>query len=174
MLKPLSILLWGEISAASNQSGICEEANHVFAMSLNVDIRSIVRYMTELVENGHIVRLEENGKRKIKVLFKALPVPDSSTYTQVEELTFEKIRDFAEKLLSTWEHRMVVTITDRQRYYPEIKRALKEFSEDEILKAVEKRIEYVREWSLIDSEASNQGKDINLVLSNILPWLKSK
>ncbi len=118
--------------------------------------------------------MEENGKRKIKVLFKSLPIPDNSKLVVIEEVTFEDIKPFAEKLLSTWGDRMDITITERERYYPEIKRALKEFTEQEILTAIEKRINFIREWSLVDPESAEQGKDISLVLSNILLWLKSK
>jgi len=144
------MLLWGEIAGASDQYGVCTEDNGHFARLLNVDPRTIVRCMTQLVENGHIVRLDENGKRRIQVIFKVLPVPEKAGLTVVEEVTFEDIKDFANKLFSTWEAKLEVTINNKESLMPAVKRLVKMFSEEEIMQAALNKIDYARkvefEW----------------------------
>lgn len=168
MLSDKAKLLWGEIAGSADQYGVCTEDNKHFATLLDVDPRHIVRIITQLVENGHILRLDDNGKRKLQVIFKTLQPLEPVKV--VEEITFEDIKGLAEKLLSTWENKLGVTITAKESYYPRIKQLSKMFTDDELYTAMLNRVAFIRATGFIDDLSSI---DLFLNQEGILKWLKS-
>jgi len=109
-LSDKSKLLWGVISAATNVYGICEEDNNYFASALNVDTRTILRCFTQLIDNGHIVRIVDKGKRKIKVVFKSLSFDAEEAPTIPEPIDQENFLKFCTNLFSFWETRLTGSV----------------------------------------------------------------
>lgn len=61
-----STLLYGEITALSNQKGFCWASDNYFAELYGVDKRSIQRWLSSLEENGYIQRIVEREGKQIK------------------------------------------------------------------------------------------------------------
>jgi hypothetical protein len=181
-LSPLAILLWGEISASCNEYGLCEDNNSHFANLYNVDVRTIGRLMVQLVENGHIVRLTDNGKRKLQIILKAVQPPESDTLKVKEEITFADIQDFCNKIFSMWCARLGAKAERRLDFESTVKNALTFFTEEELLKIIESRIGYIRELMGTDLNATMPEwanfVDLQWFLQqdkrNLLKWLKVK
>lgn len=65
-LKPAEILLFGEISALTRNTGYCWASNDYFKKYLNVTDRTIQRYIRNLKECGHIFVVHpDNSTRRI-------------------------------------------------------------------------------------------------------------
>lgn len=144
-LSDRSKLLYAEIAAATNTYGICEEDNSYFAACLHVDPRSITRALDQLIENGHILRLKERGRRKLKVVIKGFPMPDSpdlEIVTRAEDVT---IKDFTLKCLSFWEHTLSTVVNDKESYIPLFKEKLKEATEHQIFDAIQGRLKFLHD-----------------------------
>lgn len=60
-----SVLLYGEITALSNQKGYCWASDGYFAELYGVDKRSIQRWLSSLEENGYITRIVQKDGKKI-------------------------------------------------------------------------------------------------------------
>ncbi|MCT3078252.1 helix-turn-helix domain-containing protein [Leuconostoc citreum] len=61
-----STLLYGEITALSNQKGFCWASDNYFSELYGVDKRSIQRWLSSLEENGYIQRIVEREGKQIK------------------------------------------------------------------------------------------------------------
>lgn len=175
-LSDKSKLLYAEISAASNAYGICEDDNAYFATCLKCEPRTITRCLAQLVDNGHVIRLIEEGRsvwkrRKLKIVYKGMPIPLDQRLKVVTEVNMEAVVEFAGKLMSLWEMRLQMEIPEKASFVPVIKQRLDEFSEEEILKATEKRIEFLH-------QAGDQvSTDFNSFISDsdiVKKWLTSK
>lgn len=144
-LSDKSILLWAEISAAADTFGICADENSYFANILNVDVRTINRCLAQLVDNGHIVRFLDKGKRKIRVIIHAIDPPDELTGKIPEPEAMDSTIDFSNKLFTIWEDQLSITIKNKEAFYHIIHRALRIFKEEEILNAIRNRIIFLLE-----------------------------
>ncbi len=146
-LSPISVLLWGEISATCDQYSISNKPNGYFAQLLNVDTRTIIRAVSQLVDNGHLIKLEKEGSgRLLKPILKSIPYENITDIKQKDEQ--EALNVFIKKCLDLWDEKLQIKTEDRSVQYSTIRKFLKTFSQEEILTAIKNRLHYVthNEW----------------------------
>jgi len=173
-----SILLYGEIAAAANAYGICEEQNQYFVTLLNADTRTIARCLTQLVESGHIQRIREAGKRKIKILPRSLELPTGVDIETDDLVPKEDISEFVQQLLSLWEKAVETKLDKKEMYQRVIAQRLSSFTKEELLTALRNRATYVNQspWHRADENRQN-AVDINHLIrsdDSVLKWLNTK
>jgi hypothetical protein len=173
-----SILLFGEIMAAANAYGICEEDNRYFATALNVDGRTIFRALAQLEDQGHIIRLKENGKRKIRAVQRALELPVGVELETDELVPQEDITAFVEQFLSTWEKVVDTKIEKKEMYRQVIAQRLVNFSKDDLMSALKNRATFVNQ-SPWHREPENRQAALSIdtwIKSDeaVLRWLNAK
>lgn len=76
-----STLLYGEITALSNQKGFCWASDNYFSELYGVDKRSIQRWLSSLEENGYIQRIVEREGKQIKKRYIKICDKNVSTLT---------------------------------------------------------------------------------------------
>jgi len=144
-LSDKSILLFGELAAAANAYGICDENNRYLATALNVDIRTITRCLTQLHDAGHIQKIKENGKRRIKLVPRGLEIPIGVEIETDEIIPKDDISGFANQLFDLWEKLLGTTIDKRELYVELIGQRLVTFSKDELMTAVRNRTTFINQ-----------------------------
>ena len=80
-LTPNAKLLYGEITALSNENGFCWASNDYFAKLYNVSKRSVIEWIQSLAKRGYInieIIYEENSKKISKRLLK---IPSEENFT---------------------------------------------------------------------------------------------
>lgn len=142
-LTDKSILLFGEMNAAANAYGICDENNQYFAIALNVDPRTITRCLTQLIEQGHIQKVQENGKRRFKIIQRGLEPPIGVELESDDLIPKEDISDFVQQFLSTWEKAVSTTIEKKEMYTNLIAQRLQSFTKDELMSSMRNRAKYI-------------------------------
>lgn len=175
-LTSTSILLYGEIVAATNAFGVCEEDVGYFAAAMRLDSRSITRCVAQLIENGHLQRITEKGRRKFKTISKPIPLPDD-----VEVIlppVREDIAEFVTAITKTWEKALSTILDKKEGYEDIIRQRLARVDKDDLVEAVKNRIEFVNasDWHQ-QPENRQSAVDIMQVLgsdSQLLRWLNSK
>jgi hypothetical protein len=173
-----SILLFGELMAAANAYGICEEDNRYFATALNVDSRTIFRAMAQLEEQGHIKRLKEHNKRKIQVVQRALELPTGVELESDDLIPKEDITDFVNQLISSWEKGVQTKIDRKELYTNMIAQRLGSFTKDDLMVALKNRATFVNQ-SPWHQEPSNRQAALNIDTwlksdETVLKWLNAK
>lgn len=128
--------LYGEITAAADTEGECDEDIDYFAELLDRSPRTMYRYVVELAEKGYIQREEREGKKYLKL-------PREMVVLQVEAIKEEKQepvkQEFFDRFMDTWN----TTVGAKQKKIEQYKRMLnarlKNWSEEELLLAIEGR-----------------------------------
>lgn len=176
-LSDKSKLLYAEIAAAANTYGVTEENNGYYATVLNVDKRTITRCIAQLVDNGHLITLVENGKRKLKIMLKGLPVPETAAV--VKAIESESVAQDVDRVLSFWEERRKYSIpaADREAYGAILKKRFHSFTAQEIIKAIQARCSYMNtvEWYSLPENADS-ANDLRSIITDdetLLGWLQS-
>jgi len=173
-----SILLFGEIAASANAYGICEEQNTYFAMALNADTRTIARCMAQLVDNGHVQRIKEAGRRKLKIVPRTLEIPLGVDIETDDIIPKEDISEFVFQFLSLWEKAVNTTIDKKELYQKLIAQRLSSFTKEELMIALKNRATFVNQsdWHKAE-ENRQQAVSIDHLLRSddaVLKWLNSK
>lgn len=160
-------LLYGEISASSDIYSIAEDNNAYYARMFRVDARTITRCLGQLIDNGHITRLVEKGKRKLRVVHRQLPLPQTVGLEIVKEVDRDGIQEFSAKILALWEHDLDTEVADKEAYFPIFRDRLQICTQEEILRAVKNRIMFLKRspWHS-DPKNKNHANDINLLISS--------
>lgn len=176
LLSSTSILLWAEISASADEYGISVANNETLAGLLNVDQRTVIRCLNQLVDNGHIVRMEDKFKRKLKVVIKPIALPENTTIQPAEDVNYEDVKAFTINCLQMWELKLDTVVENKESFIPIFKKYLKTFGEEEILKAINSRINHVThsEWHL-KPENHDVKVDLMAILESdvtLLRWIK--
>lgn len=164
-----SILLWGEIAASADPYGICTDDNNHFATTMNVDVRTINRLLNQLIDAGHLVRVVEGNKRKLRVIIKGITPPDDTTVLINEP---QNVTEFANKLFATWENALDIAITDKESLHPKIRKCLTTFTEEEILEALRRKLVFLAEVRELGSEITPDIRDL-LSTDELVRWLKA-
>lgn len=177
-LSSTSVLLFGEISAATNVYGICDEDNDYFSAALRIDVRTVTRCISQLVEQGHIQKIKEDGKRKLRIVTKGLELPPDLEIETIASIPVEDISQFVNQIFHIWETKLETKI-DKKELYTEIIRArLAAFSKDDVIVAVQNRIQFVSESSWHNLPENRQSAvDIEQVIADdkkMLKWLNAK
>lgn len=171
-------LLYAEIAAATNTFGISEEDNKYFAQMMGVEPRTITRVLDDLIESGHVIRLFEHGRRKLRIVFKGLPMPESPDLEVVVREEDTQALTFLRHILTTWEHERNCTVADKESYLPLFKEKLKIYSEQEILSAVQGRLAFLHESAWHNNPVNHAiANDFNQWFSQedaITRWTKQK
>ena len=175
LLSDKSKLLYAEIAASTNTWGLTEEDNDYFAAALKADRRTITKCIAQLINSGHIIALTEKGRRKLKVVLKGLPLPESPDLKIVAIGPSEESIKSMDNILSFWEMRHKFKYTDREAFRPLIMTRLKTFTEQEIMTALSNRCEFINksEWYRQNPEF---GTDIQTVIESddtLLSWLNN-
>jgi hypothetical protein len=169
-------LLYGEIAAATNAYGISEDDNGYFGAALRVDSRTITRLISQLVETGHITRVMEHGRRKLRVNLKTIKPPESVVEEAVEPL--EDVSDFLQQLILLWEKGLNVKIEKSELYSPLVRSLLRVFSKDQLITAIKNRIDFVNQSPWHQAPENKQAAtSIDFLLrseENIHKWLNMK
>ena len=63
-------LLYGELTALSNKYGYCFAKNKYFADIYNVDVRTIRRWISELIKSGHVFTNDNDDSDTRKIYIK--------------------------------------------------------------------------------------------------------
>jgi hypothetical protein len=145
-LRAESKLLYTEISACSNFDGICEEDLNYFAGFLNCDVRSIYRYLAELVDGGHIMRERMKGIGRVIRIPVGFAKQSLSRVNEVPDLTnemHEEDLNFFDEFLNKYETTIDVKLDKKKLYYPTLKDRLKTFSRNELMEALENRANFI-------------------------------
>lgn len=177
-LTDKAILLFAEIAAASNTYGVCEEDNAYFSSALRVDTRTISRAMAQLVERGHISRITEFNKRKIKLNLKLLE-RSSEQVPEEEPLIPDDVPQYADVLIETWDRGLGCKTEKREMYIPLIRARLVRFTKEELLSSVKNRIAFVTkisEWHQMPENRHHQA-NIDILLrddDSVLKYLNMK
>lgn len=174
-LSDKSKLLYGEIGAATNMWGLAEEDNNYYATAINADTRTVSRCLTQLEENGYLLRIMDRGRRKFKLILKGIPLPESAGTVVPRGPSEEDIKTY-NNILSFWELRRKIEITPKEPLYPTLKDRLKTFSPKELIDALSNRCEFLNQsqWHKDNPDAGN---DIMAVFSDddtTLSWLNAK
>lgn len=177
-LTDKSILLFGEISAAANAYGICEEDNSYFSVALNCDARTITRCVTQLCEAGHLERIKEGGKRKLKIIQRGLEIPLGVEIESDQIVPKEDITSFANQLIETWERALNTKIDKKEMYTELIASRLMNFTKDELMEALRNRASYVNQapW-FKEPENRQMATSLEILLKSnesTLKWLNAK
>lgn len=175
-LSKTDILLFGELAAASNAYGVCEEDNGYFAAALRVEPRTISRALSSLEEGGHVERIIEGGKRKIRLITKNLRLP--TEVTMISPAPIEDISDFLKEFVGLWEN-LIKSKIDRPEHYETILRSrLESFSKENLIDAAKNRAAFVNEsaWHQLPQNRI-QAVSLELLLKDdatVLRWLNAK
>jgi hypothetical protein len=173
-----SILLFGELMAAANAYGICEEDTRYFSTALNVDNRTIFRSMAQLEEQGHIKRLKENNKRKILVIQRALELPVGVELESDDLIPKADITDFVNQLISSWEKAVQTKVEKKELYTNMIAQRLGSFTKDDLMMALKNRATFVNQSPWHQEPANRQAAlSIDTWLKSdetVLKWLNAK
>jgi hypothetical protein len=177
-LSDKSILLFGEINAAANAYGICDENNNYFSVALNVDVRTIARCIAQLVDQGHIQKIKENGRRRIKVIQRGLEAPIGVEIETDEIVPKEDITGFVQQLLTTWEKAVETYIDRKEMYTKMISQRLESFTKDELFVALKNRAVFINQspWHR-EPENRQAALSIETLLKSdesVLKWLNAK
>lgn len=104
-LVPKAILLYGEITALTNQKGYCWASDEYFANLYNVSIRAVQKWLSSLEKGGYIHRdVQRKGERIVRRyikladgnedIFHNMTNESSRTYgTKVPEVNEQKFRE---------------------------------------------------------------------------------
>lgn len=177
-LSPQAVLLYGEIAASANAYGICDENNASFASLLAVDSRTITRLLGQLMESGHIQRIREQGKRRLKIVPGGLEVPIGVDIELDEIVPKEDISEFVLQFLTQWERAVNTVIDKKELYTPLIASRLGSFSKDQLLIALKNRANFVNasSWHK-DPENRQAATSIDTLIRSdeaLLKWLNMK
>jgi len=181
-LTDKSVILFGEISAATNAYGICEEDNGYFASALKVDTRTITRCIGQLLEQQHLQRFTENGKRKLKIVTKGLPLPEGVNIQIEETKKIEDISQFRELFFNLWDDGINMIFhtgfrtEKRELYEPQLRQRLQSFSKEELLSAIKNRINYMStsDWFKDNQQSAVMIDPVIKDDASILKWLNAK
>jgi len=173
-----SILLYGEIAAASNAYGICDESNQHFATCLGVDVRTITRCVNQLCDSGHIDRIREGNRRKFRIVQKGLELPLGVEIETDDLIPKEDITGFVHQFLGLWEKAVETTVNKKELYTNIIAQRLSSFTKDELLVALRNRAMFVQnsEWHR-QPENRQMAFSIDTLLKSdesIRKWLNAK
>ena len=172
-------LLYAEISAAVNAYGICEEDNNYLASAIGVDLRTVTRAISALIDNGHLQKIRENGKKKLKLINRGLELPPGVEITEeFPEPLSPETENFTRELIKVWEDHLGIHIEKWELYMPLIAARLNEFSKEEILSAARNRIKFLlmSEWHRREENwqsATSLDGFIN-ASENVRKWLNAK
>jgi hypothetical protein len=175
-------LLFGEISAATNAYGVCEEDNGYFAAALQVDSRTISRCIGQLFDQGHLQRFTESGRRKLKIVTKGLPLPEGVEVEMEEVKPMEDISPFRELLFNLWDSGLNMIFHNkhhtekRENYDPTLRQRLQSFTRDEILSSVKNRINFMSnsDWYKDNFSSACTIEHIIKDDATVLRWLNAK
>ncbi|CAK1227472.1 DNA replication protein DnaD (DnaD) [Fructobacillus tropaeoli] len=93
-----SVLLYGEITALSNQKGFCWASDNYFAELYGVDKRSIQRWLSSLEENGYINRIvQKEGK---KIVSRSIKLGDKNVSNLVTKTSYPSDKNVRENSTS--------------------------------------------------------------------------
>ena len=115
-----SKLLYGELTALSNKTGVSWAQNKYFAELYSVDTKTVSRWIKQLQEEGFIkikMQYDKQTKQVTKRLIKIstvgggdknvqdnIDIHNSNNNTRNNTATFKKVSDFNEKYLLAYEH----------------------------------------------------------------------
>ncbi len=181
-LTDKSILLFAELTAASNAYGICEEDNQYFASALQMDARSVTRCLQQLAAQGHINKIIEGRSRKIQILTKGFDTPDGVEIEQTVDTPKLDIEPIVHTIFDLWDTGLKMIfgkpmVTEKREAYSNlIRQRLLTFSKEEILSSLKNRIAYMNDS---DWHHENEGmaRSIEHVLKDdgsVLRWLNTK
>jgi len=156
-------LLFAEVSAASDAYGNCEEDNRFFAKSLRVDERSITRYISALVSAGHLSRVTEYGKRKLRLNPALIKSPDTIEDADDVPIT-DDISAFSLDLLAVWEKGLACDLEKKEMYLPYIQARLVRFTKEQLLSSVRNRITYVTKASEWHALPENRQYQMDIII----------
>lgn len=178
-LSDKSKLLFGEIAAATNAYGVCEEDNGYFSAALQVDSRTITRCVGQLLEQGHLQRIREGNRRKLKIVTKGLALPEGADVEIEIVKPIENLEPFRELLFNLWDdglnmifHNKFVT-QKRELYDNLLKQRLQSFSKEELLSSIKKRISYMAgsDWFKDNLEMASNIEPVIKDDASVLKWL---
>lgn len=173
-----AILLFGELMAAANAYSICDADTRYFANALNADNRTIFRAFSQLEEQGHIERIKENGKRRIRIIHRALEIPMGVEIETDELIPKEDISSFVVQFLNVWEKAVKTTIDKKEMYTELIAQRLMRFSKDELMTALKNRATFVNtnDWFRAPDNRQQAVSIDSLIKSDetVRKWLNAK
>jgi len=158
-LSPTEIVVYAEISAATNEFGICEEDNGFLANSTRMSERSISRAITTLMQCGHLERVIEFGKRKIKITSQVLEPPPE---VLPEEVPADDINEYVLELIKLWESRLNCKMDKPEMYSTMIRQRLIKFTKEELLSSVRNRAHFVTKTSDWHTDPENRQYQIDI------------
>lgn len=182
MLTDKSILLFGEISAATNAYGVCEEDNGYFAAAIKIDNRTVTRCISQLVDQGHLQRFKEGGRRKLKIVTKGLPLPEGVDVEMEETKKIEDISGYRELLFNLWDDGLDMIFHNkhhtekRELYEPVLRQRLQTFTKEELLSSLKNRINYMAnsQWWRDNFQAAATIEPVLKDDASVLRWLNAK
>lgn len=181
-LTDKAILLFAEIVAATDAYGVCEEDNTHFATALQIDNRTVVRCLQQLMSAGHIQKFKEGTKRKFRIITNGFSLPDGVEIVDNEKVKYEDITPFIETIFELWDNGLRTIFhksfkTQRQEQYEGMLRnRLTTFSKEEILSSLKNRINFMynSEWFRENEQMAISIESIIKDDISILKWLNSK
>jgi hypothetical protein len=168
-------LFYAELTASMNHLGYCEYENIYFAEILGVSKRTITRFLAELSDRGYIaLEFLGNGERRItfpihQVGFIQPPrIKNKMNGVSEEELGF--INTFLEE----WEKALDCKLYAKKNYLQVVLARLENFSEEELVRARDNRIDFVKNspWHQVE-ENKRYKNDITILLRDDQSVLKS-
>lgn len=156
-------LLFAEVSAASDVYGNCEEDNRFFAKALQVDERSVSRYISALVTAGHLTRITEYGKRKLRLNPALIKSPENIEAVSDVPIT-DDVSAFSSELLSVWEKGLACDLEKKEMYLPYIQARLVRFTKEQLLSSVRNRIAYVTKASEWHALPENRQYQMDIII----------
>lgn len=145
-LTDKSKLLFAEISAAANAYGICDADNRYFSMCIDVDYRTVTRCLTQLMDEGHIQKVKEDGRPKIKIINRGLELPAG---VEIVDMTPREIspevQQFTLLVSEIWGKYLGMKVVKPEYYINYVNERLNEFSKEDILSAIRNRTHFLNQ-----------------------------
>jgi len=182
-LRPLTRLLYAEVSASMNYNGECDINPRYLARLLEVSTPTVVKYLGKLVKNGHLDKLNIPGKFIYRIPSETIYVKHEEEVSLTEQEARERDKNINEIILhwnTLFKDRMKYRVKRTEEVLAQLTERLETFTKDDILTALQNRHDFVRQnpWyqatsnihimtdiqKVIDSD-ENITKSLNMVIT---------
>ena len=161
-ITPNAKLLYGEITALCNKTGVCYASNQYFADLYRVSKKSISKWIKELQENGFVKSeiIYKEGSKEIVIRYVRIVTEpmEEKFYTPMEE----KVKDNNTVLNNTNNNKKEIykeKFEEWWSYFPKLRAGSKEKTFEKYIKTIEKQ-KLTPEWLLEKVKEYAESKEV--------------